>query len=491
MGLLVVALSAQREAAELALHSMSAQATFLERHLEWDIGGNHLLENARALLLAGAMLDGPDADRWLRKGADLLRSQLAEQLLPHGEHFERSPMYHARMLEVVLDARDATIDLAERAESGEQGAGSREQGAGSREQGAGRGEGTVPFFQEFAEFCHQTATRMATFMQAILHPDDGIPLLGDSCFDDCPPPRQLLERAVVLERAGTGPFFGDKTLSANQRRPENMDLSPCVAQAGQAGDYWVYRSGRDLLVFDAGPVGPDHLPAHAHADLLTFEASWNGQRLFVDSGVFNYQDDAMRQYCRSTAAHNVLQIDDQNQCDVWSRFRMGRRGWPGGLAMGQSDGFFWARSWHNAYRRPGVPRVGRDLACRPGGPWFCVDWAHGKGTRRLTQRLHLHPQVRASLVSPEEIELCCGDAVLRLHFLAPGEITIDRAWYCPEFGVKIESPVVRWTAKSPLPAVTGWCLVPRSNQGRASLLAEDDGRWSLCWEEAGQAISLP
>ena len=106
------------------------------------------------------------------------------------------------------------------------------------------------------------------------------------------------------------------------------------------------------------------MPAHAHADLLTFEASFGGRRLFVDSGVFNYEDDAMRRYCRSSAAHNVLQIDGHDQCDMWSRFRMGYRGWPTGLECGQTHGFHWARAAHNAYRRLGVPKLGRWLACR-------------------------------------------------------------------------------------------------------------------------------
>ncbi len=43
----------------------------------------------------------------------------------------------------------------------------------------------------------------------------------------------------------------------------------------------------------------------------------------MHSGAFNYGDDRWRPYCRSTAAHNVLQVDDENQRDVWSQFRTG------------------------------------------------------------------------------------------------------------------------------------------------------------------------
>jgi uncharacterized heparinase superfamily protein len=440
------------ELAQSVLRSMASQAAFLERNLEWDLRGNHLLENIRALTLAGAFLAGPDADRWLCKGGRLFRAQLEEQVLPHGEHFERSPMYHARMLEAVLDVRDAAERLA----------------------------------PGLSDFCAGAAEKMAQFLRSVLHPDGEIPLLGDSCFGEHTPPGQLLERAgFALHAPDPGDARRTGVQPVSRSRPaggqvENLSHE-AASPASVAGDCWIFRSGEDFLVFDAGPVGPDELPAHAHADLLGIEASWKGRRLFVDSGVFNYEDDPMRHYCRSTAAHNVLQIDEEDQCDVWSRFRMGYRGWPGPLETGRQDGFFWARATHNAYRRLGVPRVGRFLACRPGGPWFCVDWAEGKNTHRLTHLLHLHPEIRATRVSEEEVELHCGDASLCLRFLIPGELAIGRGWHCPEFGRRIETRVIRWTAASPLPAVMGWQLIPSHDQGHALLEPAEEGLWSLSW----------
>lgn len=76
------------------LSSMAAQANFLADHLETDLGGNHLLENLRALGIAGSFLAGTDADRWLSIVSQTLPRELAIQITEHGEHFERSPMYH-------------------------------------------------------------------------------------------------------------------------------------------------------------------------------------------------------------------------------------------------------------------------------------------------------------------------------------------------------------------------------------------------------------
>jgi uncharacterized heparinase superfamily protein len=51
-----------------------------------------------------------------------------------------------------------------------------------------------------------------------------------------------------------------------------------------AGYYGVRRGGH-LLIADAGRVGPDHLPAHAHGDIFSFEWTLRGQRVVVDAGV--------------------------------------------------------------------------------------------------------------------------------------------------------------------------------------------------------------
>jgi uncharacterized heparinase superfamily protein len=80
--------------------SLYAQARTLARCLEYDIGGNHLLRNAIALVAAGACTG--DA-RLERRGRRLLERQLREQLLPSGGHYERSPSYHRALLEELED----------------------------------------------------------------------------------------------------------------------------------------------------------------------------------------------------------------------------------------------------------------------------------------------------------------------------------------------------------------------------------------------------
>jgi hypothetical protein len=83
--------------------SLAAQADYLASTIEYHLLANHLFANAKALVYAGLFFAGPDAERWLASGLDILREQVAEQILTDGGHFERSPMYHSLILEDVLD----------------------------------------------------------------------------------------------------------------------------------------------------------------------------------------------------------------------------------------------------------------------------------------------------------------------------------------------------------------------------------------------------
>ena len=105
-------------AVEQIWSSVYRQAEWLRRHLETHLLGNHLLENAAALAMAGSCFYGDAAARWLRIGIELLREQLAEQVLPDGGHFERSPMYHSRVAYVLAQLHNTGNETLPRSRLG-------------------------------------------------------------------------------------------------------------------------------------------------------------------------------------------------------------------------------------------------------------------------------------------------------------------------------------------------------------------------------------
>ena len=77
----------------------------LELNVEHDVLGNHLIRNARALVLGGVAFGVPEL---ARKGIELLRAELDEQVLPDGGHYERSPSYHLVVLRDLLEIQVAS-----------------------------------------------------------------------------------------------------------------------------------------------------------------------------------------------------------------------------------------------------------------------------------------------------------------------------------------------------------------------------------------------
>lgn len=404
------------------LASLWRQAEFLARNLEWDLRGNHLLEDLRGLSWAVAFFGPAAAPRWKRALRRHVPAQLREQVLPYGEHVERSAMYHVAMLEAVVDMAELLRE-------------------------------SIP---GVAAHCRATGERMADFLEAILLPDGEIPLLGDSCFGETPPARNVLDRArSMTDRSEVGQ--GGDTGASRTSSPVRV-----------VGPYWAFRHGGDMLLFDAGPAACDWLPAHGHADLLHAELALAGRRVLTDSGVHDYDDSPERAYCRSTAAHNTLEIDGRNQCDVWSRFRMGYRGWPEALRHGQQEGLFWAAAGHNAYRRLGVPRVERLVACRPGGPWILLDRAigPGNGTHRLISRLHFAPEVAIEQINEASLEFAIAGCRYRLGILGDGGLRLSESGYFPRFGERQRRVLVSLVQDTRLPGTLGFYVeeAPRPSQ---------------------------
>ena len=79
--------------------SLAEQAEHLSQHAERDLLANHYLEDLKACALLAAYFDD---EAMMSAALPLLEEQVAEQVLPDGMHFERSPMYHKIVLEDLL-----------------------------------------------------------------------------------------------------------------------------------------------------------------------------------------------------------------------------------------------------------------------------------------------------------------------------------------------------------------------------------------------------
>lgn len=263
-----------------AEHSMANQARWLMQTIEWHLLGNHLFVNAKALIFAGTYFEGREADLWLRTGWNILKREIPEQILPDGGQFELSPMYHALALEDMLDLFNISKLL--------------------------QSEHLIPY--------RKVVEHMLTWHLALCHDDGEISHFNDSAFGIAPKTSELLAYA---QRIGVSPQ-GCKTRGIFH-----------LADSG----YIRLTHGYMTALLDVAKVGPDYLPAHAHADSLSFELSVNGKRMLVNSGTSEYGVNEERLRQRSTLAHNCVVVDQTNSSDVWSSFRVGKRANPFNLSM--------------------------------------------------------------------------------------------------------------------------------------------------------------
>ena len=393
--------------------SIWQQTNFLNDHLEEDLGGNHLLENLRALALPAAYLKCKDQNRWQNTVSRHVRRELLEQILPSGEHFERSPHYHIEMLDVVCDLYDATKE----------------------------------WDKELAGFCLEVAERMASFLPQILHPDGSPALFSDGAHENAERITKLCQRVDLAQL--------DRRLNASDETAN--DQANSQVEVVTNGNYWKYRSNADCMIFDAGPIGPNHLPAHGHSDLLNFEASLDGNRFIVDTGTFRYGEGNQRDYVRSTEAHNCLEVDGLNQCDVWSRFRLGHRGNAQLDDVGNSGEFFWAKARHNAYRDLGIKVVHRLIVCSP-HEWLVFDWFRSSRPHKLRSRLHFGPEVTTDLCDRHSFFSRVAGTSILVKSLNAEKLDLEPAEYYPDFGITRQITKAIGISKQSNLCWTGWSI---------------------------------
>jgi uncharacterized heparinase superfamily protein len=324
------------------LESLAIQIRWLEDRLEWHLLGNHLLANAKALVFAGLFFVDPQAARWLERGLSILRPQLREQILDDGGHFELSPMYHAIILEDILDL----INLA------------------------GAFPGTIPE-TVIAEW-RSISDKMRRWLACMTHPDGRIAFFNDAAF------------GIAAERATLDAYAERLGLS------RVLDPQEGVTKLERSGYIRLQCKGAVALL-DVASVGPDYLPGHAHADTLSFELSIARDRIIVNGGTSTYAPGLQRQCERSTLAHSTVEIDGEDSSEVWASFRVGRRARVAGLSV-QEEPELLVSCCHDGYARlRGRPVHKREWRLAQG----CLrvrDSVPG-GAGRASARFHLGPDV--------------------------------------------------------------------------------------------------
>ena len=252
---------------ELINNTLYFHYCILFKNLEYHLLGNHLLENAFSLLFGAYYFQD---EKLYNKSKNLLISELNEQVLKDGAHFELSPMYHQIILLRLLDS----IQLIKLNSEWKK--------------------------DDLLSFLELKASLMISWLCNITYKNGDIPMVNDATFNIAPNSKKIFTYA--------------KHLGINS---QDIPLSD--------SGYRKINSNNYELLIDVGNVGPSYQPGHAHSDTFNFELIKDGNPIIVDTGISTYEKNAIRQYERATHSHNTVKIGSKEQTQVWGGFRVAKR----------------------------------------------------------------------------------------------------------------------------------------------------------------------
>ena len=438
------------------LTSLYVQVRYMARNLEYDITGNHLIKNGKALVFAGTFFRGTESARWFERGLRILTLEAREQILDDGGHYERSPLYHTQVLADYLDV----LPLIPRERP------------------------------EYARLM-VSVRRMLDFLSAILHPDGTLPLFNDGVLLFEPPPATLFQWPMDLigdQLAAQGVQPHERPLGLPEAVPGqhpsrpmfNIQRATCNVQPFPASGYYIFRAADHFLILDCGPVCPNHLPSHAHCDLLSFELSVGGQRIITNSGTYQYGAGPWRDAFRGTAAHNTVQVNDEEQSAIWSSFRVGRRARVLEATTHHLDAGLYFRGRYVGFNGNRIEHT-RELFLLSGPCWIFVDSIyHHKRPKPMTvtSRLHFHPRVHVA-VEQGSARLCRDDVHLRVLPFGGEGFHPGQGWFSPDFGIKEPCPVLSLQARGEPPLRLGFVVAPEEVSIKVLGFDASQDVWSL------------
>ena len=238
----------------------------LLRKLEFHIQGNHLLENSFSIMFGAYYFNN---EHLYKIAKQILISELNEEILEDGGHFELSPMYHSIILQRLLSLIDYIKTHRWKQDS------------------------LLSFLESKAEI-------MLGWFENVTFRNGNFPMVNDSAYG-------------VAESYSVLMSYAKRLGIINK----NIKL-------GKSG-YRMLTNNNFELFIDVGKIGPDYIPGHAHADTFNFVLHVDTNPFFVDSGISTYDKNELRCTERSTLSHNTVIVNNNNSSNVWGGFRVAKR----------------------------------------------------------------------------------------------------------------------------------------------------------------------
>lgn len=433
--------AASFEASASFRSSLYAHQWLLARRMSYgSSANNHLIYEALGLFVSAcAMPWFRESGEWQQRAARILEREFRAQTFLSGLNRELASDYHGFNLEALLIAgiegdlcgtplSDATWDiggrmisiLADLADC---------RGHPPRQGDGDDAHGLLLDAPDFDRWADLLSIGSVLGLRQHWWPVPGTPTLRAAIW------AQLIDARRIFVSVPESP-----------RTSVAVDAGLAVLRSG-VGDEEVY------CAFDAGPLGFLSIAAHGHADALSVELRVGGQPVLVDPGTFNYTTSLeWRNYFRSTAAHNTIELGGRNQSAsggpfLWMRHAKTELTGFGGLDMASSvafvsgthDGYAGAPFYARHDRRVSLARLISELTID--------DLVNVPRPTDMRLHFHFHPDViltlreaeaRATLVvNGRQVEIVISLPQALDWTVVRGSERPILGWYSPTYDVKI------------------------------------------------------
>jgi len=431
------------------IEGLYQHGVYLENNLSVYFSPNtHLLGEAVALYAIGAVFDSlPRAARWRATGSRIVEEELSNQVRADGSHFEQSSYYHVYALDFFL-----FYALLREAETGRR-----------------------------LDAVRARLRAMGEYLRALLGPSGAIPFLGDDDGGRLFHPYGERSRFGRASLAACAAFLGPR---ARPAAPEDLSASGlpdqdfcerdyCQDDVCEIGAWWLgmfipasaertwtpFRGG-SMLFRDAGvaflqrgdiqAIVDTHGfgaagAGHSHASALSLVLRRRDEELLIDPGTFTYvSDPALREWFRSTAAHNTVRINGADQATPAGPFRWHDKP--------KTELLEWETSpprLRAAVSYGGIRHI-RSVRWEERG-LVVEDVIESSSAEASVEYLIEQFWHLAGEASPAAPGIFRG-AGFTLHFPENATVAVSSGWRSPVFGLKVPAPVLHASLTTKLPA---------------------------------------
>ena len=419
----------------------------IEKHLSTYYSANtHLTGEALGLYYLGTQLPFlKKSAKWRKLGEEILLRELDRQLHPDGVYFEQSTWYQRYTADYYIQY----LIL--------------------------RGRQSGKPFELPSRAASAKIQSMVEFLMHVMRPDGTTPMVGDDDGGRCLPhgSNRSDDFRAVLSTCSVVFNRGDFKWAAGQMLEETFWLlgrggadayeklravSPERSSAAfKDGGYFVMRDGSsetdNFLLVDCGELGSLN-GAHGHSDALSIEVAVAGRTMLVDPGTYTYHEsEEIRDYFRSTEAHNTLSVDGKSQSVPDHKFAWKTKAKADLKSWVSEERFDYFEGAHDGYERLDDPVkhsrgilflkneywIVRDFALATRAHEYALNFHYNIGTRPVLNRLNDSWAVDETPATGTGLRLITmGDN---------GGWQLKESWISRNHGERVNAPLMRFASK--------------------------------------------